>query len=115
MATITTHVLNGADGTHAGAVPVKLVNSDTGDILIESSTNAEGRFRETVNLKGADAKARYELVIETQQYWTDRGMASDLLIDEIVLRFSMPDIDALYHKPVIMAPYSYSVWSSVAE
>lgn len=115
MATLSSHILNGADGTHAGDVSVKLINADTGDTIIESATDADGRFSETFNLKGTNVKHRYELIINTADYWKRKDVSSDQLIDEIVLRFSMPDADARYHKPVIIAPHSYSTWSSVAE
>lgn len=115
MATVSSHVLNGSDGTHAGAVAMKLINIDTGDTLFESSTDDGGRFSQPVDLNNADAGHRYELVISTAQYWLSKDVASDQCIDEIVLRFRMPDPDARYHKPVIIAPNSYSTWSSVAE
>ncbi len=115
MATISSHVLNGSDGTHAGAVAMRLVNIDTGVTLFESCTDDGGRLVQPVDLKDAVAEHRYELVISTAEYWLSKDISSDQFIDEIVLRFRMPDPDARYHKPVIIAPNSYSTWSSVAE
>jgi 5-hydroxyisourate hydrolase len=34
------------------------------------------------------------------------------ILDEIVIRFAMPDADAKYHIPIIMSPNSYSCWWS---
>jgi 5-hydroxyisourate hydrolase len=34
------------------------------------------------------------------------------IVEEIVIRFSMPDPGARYHIPVIMSPNSYSCWWS---
>ena len=115
MATVSSHVLNGSDGTHAGAVAMRLINIDTGDTLFKSSTDDDGRFSQSVDLTNAIAEHRYELVVSTAQYWLSKDVASDQFIDEIVLRFRMPDPDARYHKPLIIAPNSYSTWSSVAE
>ena len=39
MAIVSSHVLNGSDGTHAAAVAIKLRNVDTDTTLIESSTD----------------------------------------------------------------------------
>lgn len=115
MATLSSHVLNGSDGTHAGSIAMKLVNIDTGVILFESSTDEGGRFSQSVDLANAVAEHRYELIVSTEEYWLSKDVASDQCIDEIVLRFRMPDPDARYHKPLIISPNSYSTWSSVAE
>ncbi len=115
MATISSHVLNGLDGTHAASIAMKLVNVDTGVTLLESRTDDGGRFSQAVDIENAVAEHRYELIISTAEYWLNRDVESDQFIDEIVLRFRMPDPDARYHKPLIIAPNSYSTWSSVAE
>ena len=115
MATISSHTLDGTDGTHAGGVAVKLVNINTGETLIDSSTDEGGRFNQSIDLKAANTDHRYELIFSTREYWKRKGITGNQLIDEIVLRFSMHDPDARYHKPVILSPNSYSTWASEAE
>lgn len=115
MAVVSTHTLNGADGTHAGGIRVRLVNLSTGIGLFESETDTGGRLQETVDLTGADPADRYELVFDTGHYWTTQGVAHSRQIDEIVLRFAMPDPAARYHMPIILSPNSYSTWASVPE
>lgn len=115
MAIVSSHVLNGSDGTHAAAVAMKLVNINTGVTLFESSTDSGGRFSQSVDLLEASTEHQYELIINTAEYWLSKNLAFDQFIDEIVLRFRMPDPNARYHKPVIISPNSYSTWSSVAE
>jgi len=66
-------------------------------------------------MNAADSDHRYELIFSTREYWKRKGITSTHLIDEIVLRFRMPDPDAGYHKPLILSPYSYSTWASEAE
>ena len=115
MAVVSSHTLNGADGTHAGGVVVRLVNLSTGSELFMSETDAGGRLLETVDLAGANPADRYELVFDTGQFWTTQGVAHSQRIDEIVLRFAMPDPAARYHMPIILSPNSYSTWASVPE
>lgn len=115
MATISSHTLNAADGTHAGGIRVTMINHSTGLKLFESEMDEAGRLSETVNLLGADPAHRYELTFNTSDYWISKGFKQAHIVDEIVLRFLMPDADARYHKPIILSPNGYSVWSSVAE
>lgn len=115
MATVSSHTLNGADGTHAGGIKVRLVNVSTGNEVFVSETDAGGRLLETVDLTGADPGDQYELVFDTGRYWTGQGLAHSQRIDEIVLRFAMPNLAARYHMPIVLSPNSYSTWASVPE
>lgn len=110
MAVLTSHTLNGTDGTHAGGISVTLNNLQSGETLVKSSMDQGGRLSETIPPAKLDPKATYELVFETAQYWKDRGIAAR--IDQIALRFTMPDPEGSYHMPVILNPNSYSMWSS---
>ena len=45
--------------------------------------------------------------------YTDRVEAAGVqIMAEVVVRFSMADITARYHIPVILSPNSYSIWWS---
>ena len=94
MATLTSHTLNGTDGSHAGAIKVKLIEVD-GQTIFETKINPS---------------LIYELTFETSQYWSDRGF--DQIMDQIILRFRMPDPKGNYHMPIIINPNSYSTWWS---
>ena len=61
-----------------------------------------------------DTTARYELVFATGPYWARRAAASagPRIVDEIVVRFAMPDADGRYHMPVIISPNSHAGWWS---
>ena len=115
MAVVSSHTLNGADGTHAGGIRVRLVNINTGNELFGSETDTGGRLQETVDLTGADPADRYELVFDTGSYWEGQGVTHSQRIDVIVLRFVMPDPAARYHMPIILSPNNYSTWASVPE
>ena len=115
MAVVSSHTLNGADGTHAADIKVRLVNINTGNELFASETDTGGRLQETVDLTGADPADRYELVFDTGRFWAMQGVTHSQRVDEIVLRFAMPDPAARYHMPIILSPNSYSTWASVPE
>ena len=114
MATITTHTLNGVDGTHAGGIRVTLRNLTTRAILFETETDAGGRLSREFELGTAKSSDTYEIVFANGAYWRShtRTCAGIRTIDEIVLRFQMSDPDGKYHMPVILSPNAYSTWAS---
>ena len=112
MATISSHTLNGVDGTHAGGIRVTLRRLDSNEILIETEMDAGGRIKEEVAPEKLGSVTRCELIFETGAYWQSRGHAGPRVIDEIVLRFTIDDPQDLYHMPVILSLYGYSTWKS---
>lgn len=117
MPTLSTHTLNSVDGTHAGHVGVSLVRiaADGARVPVFSkSTDAGGRLSERIDAAQIDVAADYELVFQTGAYFATRGLVLPglRLQKEVVVRFCMPDTDAAYHMPLVMAPNGYSVWLS---
>ena len=117
MATLSTHTLNSVDGTHAGNVRVSLLRIATDGtrvVVFATSTDAGGRLSERIDAAQVDVAADYELVFQTGAYFATRGLAlPGLRIQkEVVVRFCMPDPQAAYHMPLVMAPNGYSVWLS---
>jgi 5-hydroxyisourate hydrolase len=110
MAKLTSHTLNGSDGTHAGGIAVTLRDLDSGKVLLTAEMDAGGRLAADIPAGTIDPTATYELVFETAPYWAARGVTAT--VREIVLRFAMPDPDGAYHMPVILNPNSYSMWMS---
>lgn len=114
MATVTTHTLNGVDGTHAAGIPVSLTRLSDGMIMFSTRTDEGGRLSEDVDLKDADPDATYELVLTTGPYWANQlpSRKAPQILQEVVVRFAMHDLGADYHIPIILSPNSYSVWWS---
>jgi 5-hydroxyisourate hydrolase len=110
MATLSSHTLNGTDGTHAGGIAVMLTNLASGDVVLSSVVDAGGRLSATIAPDQIDTGAIYQLVFDTGPYWQARKRPAT--IAQIVFRFSMPDPDGAYHMPVILNPNSYSMWIS---
>ncbi|MEM8645622.1 MAG: hydroxyisourate hydrolase [Pseudomonadota bacterium] len=117
MATLSTHTLNAVDGSHAGGIALNLQrigpDGQRHDVL-SGQTDASGRFLQEIALDEADANATYELVLQTGAYFKERGVEATpmQICHETVIRFQMPDPDARYHIPMMLAPNSHSVWWS---
>ena len=117
MATLSTHLLNSVDGSHAGHVGISVfqLNSDGQRLrLLDKATDSGGRFAEAIDLPVDSARFDYEMVIQSGAYFAARGLtgADRQIVKEIVIRFAMPDPEGSYHIPLMIAPHSYSVWWS---
>lgn len=112
MALITSHTLNGTDGSHAGGIAVSLYLVGNATALTSSVTDDGGRLSMEIDTKNIDAAATYELVFSPEDYWNDRRVGGPDAISEIVLRFKMNDPNGQYHMPIILSPFSYSTWKS---
>lgn len=117
MAVITTHLLNAVLGTHAGGVGISLLRIDPSGVrtaVFERETDAGGRLAETVKIAKEHAGADYELVFQTGRYFAQQSLPQPAkqILKEVVIRFSLPDPDASYHIPLMIAPNSYSAWWS---
>ena len=117
MAVVTTHLLNSVLGTHAGGVGVELLRiepSGVRTIVFERETDAGGRLAETVKITDEHVGAEYELVFQTGRYFDTQSLPQPVkqIVSEVTIRFSMPDMNASYHVPLMIAPNSYSVWWS---
>ena len=117
MAIISSHTLNGMNGTHAGGIPVRLINITKNSEIFSTRMDNSGRLEENVDLSLTDEIDKFELIFDTGVYWNSFGLSSsdNQIISEVVLRFSMPNKNARYHMPLILSPNSYSTWSSQPE
>ena len=110
MATLTSHTLNGTDGTHAGEIPVTLTNLTTSTVTFTTQMDEGGRLSENIDSKDIDPDAMYVLVFDTARYWAARNLPA--AVTQIALRFTMTDPKGAYHMPIILNPNSYSMWTS---
>jgi 5-hydroxyisourate hydrolase len=117
MAVVTTHLLNSVLGTHARGVGISLLRiepSGTRSTVFDRETDAGGRLTETIKIPKEHAAAEYELIFQTGRYFAGQSLPQPVkqIVKEVVIRFSMPDPDAGYHIPLMIAPNSHSVWWS---
>jgi 5-hydroxyisourate hydrolase-like protein (transthyretin family) len=109
MATLTSHTLNGSDGTHAGGIPVTLTQSDHRDRCFTARWTRRAAVADHPPAK-IDPDATYELVFDTGAYWAARNMPATGHADRAALCHARPG--GAYHMPVILNPNSYSMWTS---
>jgi len=114
MATVSSHTLNGTDGSHAAGVEITLRDLATGETLHKGKTDEGGRLKLDVPADRICPGTVCEIVFAAGAYWARRCVSpdGDRIVDEVVVRFSMPDPDGLYHIPVILSPNAYSFWCS---
>jgi len=114
MGRLSTHVLDTALGKPAQGVMIRLYRLDGAHLqqIAEVVTNGDGRTDAPL-LIGDDLKAgTYELVFRAGDYLRRTGQAAgDLLfLDEIPIRFGVPDADQHYHVPLLISPFAYSTY-----
>jgi hydroxyisourate hydrolase len=115
MGRLTTHVLDTARGKPAAGLPLYLahVSEDQNrTVLIETTTNADGRTDRPL-LEGAALQAgTYELAFYVETYFasTELPLSSPPFLDWITLRFTISDAKAHFHVPLLVSPWSYSTY-----
>jgi len=111
---VTTHVLDTALGKPAAGVKIMLyrVNGNSHQKIAETVTNADGRT-DAPMLDGAKLTVgSYELVFCAGDYLRASGQSTGevLFLDEIPIRFGVPDAGQHYHVPLLISPFAYSTY-----
>ena len=114
MGRLSTHVLDTARGKPAAGVKIALyrVTGGARDLVTETVTNSDGRT-DAPMLAGDDLTAgSYELVFHAGDYLRATGQASGdvLFLDQIPIRFGVPDARQHYHVPLLISPFAYSTY-----
>ncbi|MDQ2066922.1 hydroxyisourate hydrolase [Xinfangfangia sp. CPCC 101601] len=111
---LSTHVLDTARGKPAAGVKIALyrIEGAARQLLVETETNADGRT-DAPMLTGDALKAGvYELVFAAGDYLRASGQAQGevLFLDQIPIRFGVPDAGQHYHVPLLISPFAYSTY-----
>lgn len=114
MGRLSTHVLDTANGQPAAGMRIDFLERSGGHyILIKTlHTNADGRTDEPV-LKDTEMRAgEFELSFHVADYFRRRGtsLTKPPFIDQVPVRFGIPDPSAHYHVPLLCTPWSYSTY-----
>ncbi|MDH3377153.1 MAG: hydroxyisourate hydrolase [Gammaproteobacteria bacterium] len=117
MAIISSHTLDSVLGSHASGIEVELFRLEAGGErvrVLRTRTDEGGRLSAEVELNAERANDTYELVFHTGDYFTAHSVSGlgSRIMNEVVVRFSMPDPNGRYHMPMMLSPNSYSVWWS---
>ena len=100
---LTTHVLDIAQGRPAAGVAITLVRLPGREVLAEAVTNADGRT--DAPLRPTLPAGEYELEFAVGDYFGDAGF-----LDRVPVRFFIADPDAHYHVPLLVSPWAYSTY-----
>lgn len=114
MGRLSTHVLDTARGKPAAGVKITLyrVSGNSHKRIAEAVTNTDGRTDAPL-LEGAALKeGSYELVFAAGDYLraTAQTGAGVSFLDEIPIRFGVPDAAGHYHVPLLLSPFGYSTY-----
>jgi 5-hydroxyisourate hydrolase len=114
MGQLTTHVLDISAGRPAAGVRIELheLSSVAPKLLATVFTGSDGRCSQPL-LSGSDLRAgRYALTFHIAAYFRERGLAvpQPAFIEEAVIRIGIAHPDEHYHVPLLMSPWSYSVY-----
>ena len=109
---LSTHVLNTAEGIPAEGVRIELwrLDPEPGP-LAETVTDAEGRPRDPLLGPGAFRAGRYELRFHLGAYFSARGIAPDPhFLDVVTVSIGLADGRGHYHVPLLCSPWSYTTY-----
>ena len=106
MTSLSTHVLDTAQGRPAAGVALRLADAE-GTLLFEGVTDADGRCP---GLPGI-AAGRYRLSFAVADYFRAQGvaLADPPFLDVVTIDFGIGD-GGHYHVPLLVAPYGYSTY-----
>lgn len=111
---LSTHVLDTARGRPAAGVAITLfrLEGDARRVVVQAVTNGDGRTDAPLMAGDAMAAGVYELVFRAGDYLRASGQAGDgvLFLDEIPIRFGIPDAGQHYHVPLLISPFAYSTY-----
>lgn len=114
MGRLTTHVLDTHSGIPASGVRIELraLMGDAPQLLGSYVTADNGRCIRSLLEDDAFGIGRYELTFHVADYFRSRAvpMADPAFIEAAVIRIGIADASRHYHVPLLITPWSYSVY-----
>lgn len=116
MGRLSTHVLDTTRGRPGAgiAVAVYRIEDSRRQLLHEVTTNSDGRCDAPLLEGDALTKGVYELEFSVGPYFEaleSPSVKKDIrFLDDVVIRFGVPDADEHYHVPLLITPFSYSTY-----
>jgi 5-hydroxyisourate hydrolase len=109
---LSTHVLNTADGIPAEGMVVELWRMDPSPVLVVTRrTNADGRTDAPMMSAAEFQAGRYELRFAVAEYFRARGQGGDLaFLDVVTLAVGLAADQGHYHVPLLCSPWSYATY-----
>lgn len=110
MSGLTTHVLDTTHGRPAEGVWLRLSRGDA--VLVETTTNADGRCDSPLLTSGQLEAGAYRLEFEVGAYFRAQGveLPEPAFLETVVIEFGVSDASAHYHVPLLVSPFGYSTY-----
>lgn len=110
MSGLTTHVLDTAHGRPAAGLEIELARIENGErrVIKTVRTNDDGRNDEPLLTEGEFEVGEYELVFSVGAYFGEGGEPP--FLDQVPVRFGVSDPGSHYHVPLLVSPWSYSIY-----
>jgi 5-hydroxyisourate hydrolase len=117
MGQLTTHVLDTSAGLPAAGVRIDVheLGAAAPKLLTSAITRNDGRCAEPLIAGDAFHPGRYALTFHVAEYFRARGVAlpEPAFIEEAIIRIGIAHADEHYHVPLLVSPWSYSVYRGV--
>jgi hydroxyisourate hydrolase len=114
MGQLTTHVLDTTAGVPAAGVRIELheLSRASPNLLASVFTGSDGRCPAPLIAGDAFRVGRYALTFHVAEYFRARGVSlpEPAFIEEAVIRIGIANPDQHYHVPLLVSPWSYSVY-----
>jgi hydroxyisourate hydrolase len=114
MGQLTTHVLDISAGLPAAGLAIDVHEwlSEAPTLLMTVTTGRDGRAPAPLVSGAAFRAGRYTLTFHIAVYFRARGvmLPEPAFIEEAVIRIGIAHPDQHYHVPLLIAPWSYSVY-----
>ena len=114
MGQLTTHVLDISAGLPAAGLQIEVHEWLAGApaLVTAVTTGKDGRAPAPLLADTAFRAGRYTLTFHIASYFRARGVAlpEPAFIDEAAIRIGIAHPDQHYHVPLLIAPWSYSVY-----
>jgi 5-hydroxyisourate hydrolase len=114
MGQLTTHVLDTSAGLPAAGIRIELhVLAATGpNLLAATATGRDGRCSAPLLTGSGFHGGRYALTFHVAEYFLGRGVTlpEPAFLDDVVVRIGIAHPDEHYHVPLLISPWSYSVY-----
>jgi 5-hydroxyisourate hydrolase len=114
MGQLTTHVLDTSAGLPAAGIRIELHElASTGTKLLgTTATGHDGRCPAPL-LTGSNFRSgRYALTFHVAEYFLARGVTLPVpaFLEDVVVRIGIAQPSEHYHVPLLVSPWSYSVY-----
>jgi 5-hydroxyisourate hydrolase len=111
---LTTHVLDTSAGLPAAGIRIELhdLAATPPRLLAAVATGHDGRCAAPLLTGSGFRSGRYELTFHVAEYFLTRGtaLAEPPFIDQVVVRIGIAHPAEHYHVPLLISPWSYSVY-----